>query len=350
MPRRLFCTFVLAFASLNLVELRAINLEWSKLVRMGRDERLECVPYTGEGDRLPDFSYAGYGAGLKEIPAVVTTLTLEPIRGDNHARIQAALDRLAEQPPDAQGWRGALLLRRGRYDIGETLRIRASGIVLRGEGDDPAGTVLVATKKQQHDLIVAGGNGQWVGVDSTATEIADQYVPVGAQTFTVEHPERLRIGDPVIVRRASNAAWIRAIGMDHIPPRPDGKPIDQWEPGAMDLMFDRVILAIEGKRITVDAPLTDGFRWKFGGGRVYRYSFPARLRQVGIEQLRLESGFDRTLCGDQTEGEAKLHNEFFDEAHGWNAITFTTIEEAWARNVTSVFFGNACVFTDRTAK
>lgn len=316
----------------------------------GQGDQLDMVAYSDEGDRLPDFSFAGYASGTAPLPDVPVVETLDPAPGDNRARIQEALDRLAQHPANAAGWHGALLLRRGRYEIGDSLHLRTSGIVLRGEGDGPDGTVLVATKLEKHDLLLAGGQGDWQGLASEATGIAEAYVPVGARSFRVEQPGRLHVGDTVIVRRASNAAWIEAIGMNHIPPRPDGGPVEQWKPNTMDLLFDRTVAAIDGDRITVDAPLTDGFRQTFGGGRVYRYTFPARLRQIGIERLRLESGYNHDLRGNLEEGEAKLTNVFTDEAHGWNAITFNAVTDAWAREVTSVAFGNACVFADRTAK
>ena len=43
------------------------------------------------------------------------------------------------------GFRGALLLRAGNYRLASSLRIRASGIVLRGEGMGDTGTILTGT-------------------------------------------------------------------------------------------------------------------------------------------------------------------------------------------------------------
>jgi hypothetical protein len=322
----------------------------SRLVSPDADGRLAYAAYDDRGSRLPDFSHAGYAGGGVPLPsvAVVRTLTAEP--GDNHERIQAALDEIAALPPDADGWRGALLLRAGRYPVGETIRLLADGVVLRGEGDEAeSGTVLVATKRAKHDLVAVGGTGQWKGFASGTAQITDAYVPVGANRVRVDHPERLKVGDRVIVRRASGEAWISAIGMDRIPPRPDGKPVTQWRANTQDLLFDRTVTDIEGDAITVDVPLTDAFAREFGGGRVYRYTFPERRRNIGIESLRFESEFDPAVRSTEKAGPVTLTDVAVDEAHGWNAVFFDAVENAWARDLTSVNFANACVSLGRSA-
>ena len=104
------------------------------------------------GNRLPDFSYVGYHSGEKAIPNAPVKITLEPGTGDDTKRIQTALDRLGRLPLDASGIRGALLLKRGTYRVGGGLVLSQSGSVLRGEGNGPNGTVIVATGygKREH--------------------------------------------------------------------------------------------------------------------------------------------------------------------------------------------------------
>src|SRR5262249_12241460 len=62
------------------------------------------------GARVPDFSHAGYGGGGVAIPDVPARVVVSPARGDAGARIQAAIDRVSALPPDARGFRGAVLL------------------------------------------------------------------------------------------------------------------------------------------------------------------------------------------------------------------------------------------------
>src|SRR5690606_24640145 len=90
---------------------------------LGPDGRLEYAPdYLG--NRIPDYSHAGYRGGGVPIPDVPVVRVLEPVPGDNTARIQAAINELAAMPLDENGFRGAILLKRGTYEIAGTLHIQ----------------------------------------------------------------------------------------------------------------------------------------------------------------------------------------------------------------------------------
>ncbi len=98
--------------------------------------------------------------------------------------IQAAIDRVSALTPDANGFRGAVLLKKGVYLVEGSLYIRASGVVLRGEGNGVDGTVLNATQKSQHTLIIlqeaAGVRAEVVGNEGShhADLCALQALPV----------------------------------------------------------------------------------------------------------------------------------------------------------------------------
>jgi hypothetical protein len=322
----------------------------SQLVQVDAEGRLNYEAYNEQGDIIPDFSYVGYKYGLEAIPQVPVAITLEAVAGDNHTAIQAAIDEVSALPLQTNGFRGAILLKAGRYEVGDTLRISTSGVVLRGEGDID-GTTLVATKPEKHDFIVIGGTGKRTTLRSNQTTITDNYVNVGALSFHVKEPQNLKIGSRVLVVRPSTENWIHAIGMDQIPPRPDGLPVEQWNPGDFDLKFDRTITAIDGDRVTINAPLTNAFQQEFGGGRVIHYKFPDRINNVGVEHLRLESIYDpeetysATLSGFYTEDNIPC-----DEDHAWKAITFDNVEHAWAQYVTSEHFAFGCVEMKRESK
>src|SRR4051812_23610336 len=87
-----------------------------------------------QGNRIPDFSAAGYSGGGVPLPVVPARVTVAPVEGDDRSRIQAALDYVASLPLDAAGFRGAVQLTRGRYEISGQLKLHASGVVLRGVG------------------------------------------------------------------------------------------------------------------------------------------------------------------------------------------------------------------------
>lgn len=278
----------------------------------------------------------GYHRGESVIPGVPVAAVLEPAPGDASDRVQAAIDAIAARPPDASGFRGALLLRKGEYRLSRTLRITAGGIVLRGEGSGPDGTVLIATARQQYSLIEAGSDNlpaTWKPVSGTWQKITDDYVPVGATTVSVKNASRYKVGDAVVIQRPSTAEWIHAIGMDALPPRSDGGEVVQWAPGTRNLHFDRVIKAVTGNQIEVDAPICNALDAAYGGGVIFRHDLE-RIQEIGVENLRGDS----------------LYEGPGDEQHGWTFITFNNVGNGWVRDVTAVHFGYACVHLGKFAK
>ena len=216
---------------------------------------------------------------------------------------------------DANGFRGTLLLQRGKYRIGRTLQIRASGVVLRGQGTDENGTVLIATGKGQRTLIEFKGRGRRPReIENTRQKIVDDYVPVGAKTFAIADASNFAPGDDIIVHRPSTAKWIATIGMNRIEMKHPG--VRQWEPGAYDFRFDRTITTINGNQITIDAPIGNAIEREYGGGSIYKYEYPGRIEQVGIENLRGVSEYDNR------EKDHRRKGEYIDEDHAWNFVVF----------------------------
>lgn len=287
------------------------------------------------GNRIPDFSTAGYGGGGVPIPSVPVSATLDPQpAGDDTPRIQAALDALAQKPLAENGFRGALLLRAGTYRIAGSIRLATSGIVLRGEGSGESGTVFVA-EGEPRTLIRIGGEGQWQPAGARHT-ILSSYVPVGASTLTVDDADDLQANDRVIVEWSMDADFIHSIGMDRIPARRDGQTIFQWQPG-MGLKFDRRILAVihAGKNaiISFDAPLTTAMQ-AAQHPVVWRYTFPGRIDHVGIENLRTQAAaFEKTPnFGTPETRDAQgrfVGGGYFDALF----VAFDCVENAWMRDV-----------------
>jgi hypothetical protein len=120
--------------------------------------------------------------------------TVWPIAGDNSDKVQKAIDSVSVLPPDAYGFRGAVLLKMGFYQLDKPLYIRSSGVILRGEGMSDIGTILFGkTPKQQPvqapgrggrpALINISGDSAIKVLEETKQTISDQYVPVGARSF-----------------------------------------------------------------------------------------------------------------------------------------------------------------------
>ena len=308
----------------------------SAIVHPGSDGRLVYVP-DERGNTVPDFSYAGYRGGGVALPDVATAITVEPGSGDDRARIQAALDEVAARPVDASGHRGAVMLAAGEYEVGDTLEIRASGVVLRGAGPDLTGTVLIATRRSQHDLIAVIGDDDRDEISAAEVAIVDDYVPFGARSFAVEDAAGFAVGDQVIVHRPSTEEWISALGMDEIAPRDDGGEISQWEAGDYDLDYERTITAIAGNVVTVDAPIVNAIDSDYGRASLYPFSYANRIAEVGIEKLRLVSEYE---AGEEES----------DEDHAWHAISLAAVEDAWVSDVTAVHLGRSAVTVAKSAR
>lgn len=297
---------------------------YSSLVTPGPSGKLVYSGYANEaqtstGNQMIDFSHAGYKGGGVAIPWVPVELELSPVAGndDDHARIQAAIDSLSAMPLSPAGFRGALLLRAGTYNVSQTLLIASNGVVIRGEGQGVAGTVISFTATVQDDLFDFTGSSGWTKSAGTETAITDMLVPSGVRTFNVASATGLSIGDRIIVNRTPNQAWIDLLGMAQW----------GWTYGDYASETPRRITAINGNTITVDAPLVHAIETQYGGGKIYRYQFDGALQQVGIERLRMESSFTSST----------------DEAHGWSAVLFRKTANAWARQVTAKYFGYSCV-------
>lgn len=301
----------------------------SKFVTQNTDGSLTYHP-DKQGNTIPDFSRVGYHEQDEAIPDVTVVKTIEAPKDGGNARqlIQNAINEVAKLQPDAKGFRGAILLKKGTYKIADSIHLGAGGIVLRGEGEGKDGTILVAAGKGQRTLInVVGKKG--ITPEGDKIKITDDFVPTGAKSFSLASTAGLKVGDRIMLYRPSPEAWIHDLKMDQIEERKTGGT-KQWKPGEYDLQFERNISKIEGNKIYMDNPVVMEMETKYGGGAIYKYSTPGRIKEVGIENIRFESEY----AGDT------------DEDHGWTAVVYANVENGWVRNVTSYYFGYACVSTE----
>jgi hypothetical protein len=302
-----------------------------RFVDAGQDGELVYEP-DQRGNRVPDFSHCGYLGGGVPIPDVPVRIVVSPGKGDSTRRIQAAIDYVAGLPADKQGFRGAVLLRSGRYEIAGSLRLTAGGVVLRGQGDGKNETRLIATGVDRRTLIQITGKNDRCIVSKKPYVIAGRYVPVGANGFRVMNSAGLRAGDTILVERPSTAAWIGALGMDFAASGEAASWL-RWLPGKMDISFDRLIAKIDGDLVTLDAPLTTALDASLGECKLHVYRWPGRIRLVGVENLRCETEFAAANPRD--------------EEHAWMALTMDAVEDAWVRQLAAVHFVSSAVSVGR---
>lgn len=319
----------LAVAGIALLSIPAFKKAkgWqSKFVTLNADSTL-TYHADEQGNILPDFSLVGYHQNDIPIPNLPVVKIVEaPANGDAQQLLQNAIDEVAKMPADAKGIRGAILLKRGTYRIPGQLFIKSGGIVLRGEGDAKNGTRIIATGKGQRTLLNIEGTGD-IKPTGAKIKITDDFVAVGAKSFNVASATGLAPGQRVILFRPGTANWIHDLKMDQIQERQGTK---QWQAAEYDLHYERMITKIEGNKIYIDNPVVMQMETKYGGGAIYPYRFEGRIKEVGIENISFESEYATDT----------------DEDHGWIAIGLTKVENAWVRNVTSRYFGYACVSTE----
>jgi hypothetical protein len=224
------------------------------------------------GNRIMDFSSAGYRAGGVALPSAAAAQRLTPAPGDNTARIQAALDSA----------NGAVVLAGGEYEIAGTLSITRSGVVLRGE----KGATIRLTGKP-HPFLEIHGSGTWQE-EGPRVPILDAYVPAGATTFRVRDAAAFHPGDHVLVLHLLPDELLGAVSRT-----------------------DRVIDSVDGDRITLDVPLSNALDGQFTPATLVRYTFPGRITEVGVESLRISAP-----SGDQCP-----------------ALRIDAVEDAWARDL-----------------
>lgn len=312
-PIRGFCLILLVMA------IAPIAVAQNSAVGVGPDGRLT---YARDelGNRIPDFSQCGYRGGDAEIPTIPARILVIPLDGDDGKRIQAAIDHVAALPLDENGFRGAVQLAPGEFQIEKQLIIRDSGIVLRGSGASDKGTTLIATGTDRREVIRIYGQGERVYAE-TAIQTTDEVVPGGATELGVESAEGIAVDDTVIVTRPSTAEWIKFVGGDAFGVG--------WRPGSRDIHWDRVITAVDGNTITLDAPLTTALERRWGGGMIQTYRWPGRIAHVGVEDIQFISEVSR-------ENPA-------DEDHAWLGVTLDKVENAWVRRARFYHFAGGGV-------
>jgi hypothetical protein len=335
----------------------------TSLVYPGVDGKLV---YVGDslGNRIPDFSNAGYKGGGVVIPIVAIKETVWPLPGNNADNVQAAIDRVSALPLDAHGFRGTVLLKMGIYELEKPLYIKTSGVVLRGEGMSEIGTILIGktAKTTPPQAPQRGGRPALINItggaavrllEETKQLITDKYVAVGSSSFAVVSAKNFKIGDKIMVRRIGNEDWIRELGQDS-----GSVGRNRWK--AFDIQFDRIITGIKGTIITIDAPIFTAIDSRWGGGDILKYNDDERVDQVGIENLRAISEYDPSV---RTKNYGNMDRDklgpafqyqgdeyFSDENHYFNFINITHAKNVWVRNISALHFGNSMVQSNAGSK
>jgi hypothetical protein len=313
-------------ASLN-ADTKSGNFGRSAWVHFGPSGKL-VYKTTSEGDRIPDFSSAGYRGGGIALPQAPMRVTVSPSgKKDETAALQAAIDRVASLPAGPHGIRGAVVLTPGTFNLAGTLHIKVSGVVIRGAGSEGARASVLMMTGQPHIAVEIKGEYHRKNV-GRGTVLTDQYVPAGSTLIHVADATGIHAGETLEIVKPVTPQWVHFMGMDHLVR--DGDP-ETWL--ANDIRVFRDVESVSGNAIRLQVPLTDSFDSRFYGAAkpaVMPVEITGRIDEVGVEDLRITAP-NRSI-------------DYHQDAH-FDGITMDNIVDSWLRGLAfedttnSVFIG-----------
>ncbi len=278
-----------------------------------------------------DYSYCGYHRSEMPIPSAKVVVYVEPTVGDNAQLIQRAIDYVSLQKPDHQtGLRGAVLLAEGTYELSSPLRIRTSGVVLRGSGREK--TILHKIGYDRGALLYIEGTHDILVKDTFNVSDAK----AGEISITVQGAfAALEQGARLAICRPSTQEWIDYLGCASFG---GGKRMGYWawHSGEIDLRWNRRISSVNGSTITLDAPITCNIDARWGGAKAVVYEHRGHVSECGVENLTLESDYDHSLA--------------MDENHCWDGVYVADAEDCWVRMVNFRHFAGSAVVLQKTAQ
>jgi hypothetical protein len=298
------------------------------------------------GNQIPDFSYAGYKNGNVPIPTIAVVDSVSPIPGDNTTNIQNAINRVASRSLDVNGFRGALLMKAGKYRVSGTLLLDASGVVLRGVGegsDTTSNTIIYATGDSvtQSEVLIAGGgtggsnSSAWSGALTSNVNIITDSVHVGDYTFQVADASPFSVGDNIVIYHPDTTPWKRAVQWGGVPN--DTGVTSYWAGVTIPIKYNRFITAIDGNNITVDAPVFNTLVRSLSQSYIYRTDRNNIKTNIGIENLRVDIINPYNQSPTNASGDERHHSQ--------NAIWLGKIEDAWIKHCTTLHFVHAGFIT-----
>ena len=301
-----------------------------------------------DGFVIPDFSQAGYGNG-KDLPVVSLperTITLSPLEdkeADNTQHIQKAIDEVGKQALDAEGIRGVVLLKAGRYNVDGTLNLTYDGVILRGEGNcfsDNDSTVLYgrnAAEKAKRLILMGNSSAHnWGnGKGDAQVNIVTQKVMPGDYSFQVEDASAYRVGDLICIKYPTTTAWLEAVWYGGNTKRNTDES-KKWKTKDIDISYHRYVTKVEGNMIEVDAPVFYALDVQYAQAYIYKIPNPGTIRHnVGIENLHIS--FERSPENSTANVDQ-------------NCIYMSSLENSWVKGVSMSGFVHAGIKTTSTTR
>ena len=272
--------------------------------------------------RLPDFSYAGYRRGEKNIPNAPQGISVRQFgaKGDGRTNDTEAFQQALHTVKT-----GTIEVPPGRYIVTDFLEINRSGVILRGAGPDKT-TLYFPTPlnkvKPNWGATTSGrrtSNYSWSGgfihirgsfQSRTLTDIIGS-AKRGSNQIKVTDTSALRVGQEVEIYQHDTPDNSLAIHLYS----GDSGPVDQLKGRAKTSLITR-IAALNGDMVTLERPLRCDLQaqWK-----PQIRSFEPTVTESGIEKMSFE--FPVTP-----------YEGHFTEL-GFNPIALSNVAHCWIRNI-----------------
>ena len=300
------------------------------------------------GNTMPDFSRVGFREGLEEIPFLTEensfVIRLEPNpTGDDTERIHAAIAKIGSQPVREHGFRGVVELAPGIFRISgeEGIQLNRSGVVLRGSGQGPDGTVIHYLHRPGVTAITHDWRNMAVGITvgttdwrqtvqlSHQTAVVPGWYPVGTRRITLENADAFSAGDRIGLRRVPTLDWVNFMNMTMAAqwgfPTTD-IPAEGAVPARnYALNFEHIIERIDGNHVYLQTPLVQGLHIPIDDEAfVSLINDETRVVNVGVENLRIKAMRESIETNDFNRGRT--------------AIRIIGARDAFVRDITSVYF------------
>ena len=287
-----------------------------------------------DGNRIMDFSYAGYKNGEAALPNVAVVHTISPVAGDNTAHLQAAIDYVESLPLNGNGHRGALLLNPGTYPVSQTIYLNSNGVVLRGsgQGSNPAvDTIIDGTGTDRRSVIIVGSNtsNKWGNqVSGSKQDITSEFLPAGSRTFQVADASVYDVGDNIIIKHPSTDEWLSEVNYGNTA----GDVL--WNPGEIDMVFNRYITRIVGNTVEVDVPIYHDLDRSLSQSFAYVYTRSSIITECGVENIRIDIETASPTDNDHPEANIK----------------FIGVEDGWIKDATALHFAEAGIWLKQSSR
>lgn len=308
----------------------------SSLVAPGPDGKL-VYGKDPDGDRIPDYSLAGYRGGGVPIPDVPVKASLQPSGADDTSRIQESLDGLSKLPME-NGFRGALLLKKGKFTVSDTIRFKESGVVIRGEGagfggtwmfhkrvvTDPAKPEMIHFPQREKGIVPTFQAESGRQVTEKATALVGERLGSGERVLRVESAAQLKAGQEVVIVSPRTVKWAQDLGLS-----------EWWKkPEDFTLRWERTLAAVDAAKnlVTLDLAITSIIDAPRGhaSGEIHFVKEESRLSNIGLEDLLCASDYDRSK---------KDKDGFYvDESHPNQAFRLYNARNAWIRRVVGLHY------------